>query len=282
MTRSRADEVEALFRQGFSRSQAVIAVFAGDFGLERDTALKIAQGFGGGISLTDEICGALSGAVIVIGLRYGRTKAEDIAAKDRTYAAVQKFMSQFKERHNGETSCTRLVGSTFQTRHNLLRQKGRRLCRNGARSLSGTRLNWWKNYCNRCRDAGGWQSPCVSGLLLPVVRVRLQGCLFNPPLVEPHPGAVSSREGIFPEFVRSRWYRHRRSCTRCCPYPFLSALPRSLPRHTRHRSALRSPVPGSSVRTLRTPCMMTAVQGVHGLPLLQIPSADRPVCSACS
>jgi C_GCAxxG_C_C family probable redox protein len=110
MTRSRADEAEALFREGFSCSQAVLAVFAGDFGLDRDIAIKIAQGFGGGISLTDDICGALSGAVMVIGLRYGRTKAEDIAAKDRTYEAVRKFLLQFKERHNGEMSCTGLVG----------------------------------------------------------------------------------------------------------------------------------------------------------------------------
>ncbi len=110
MTRSRADEAEALFRGGFSCSQAVLAVFAKDFGLDRDIAMKIAQGFGGGISHTDNICGAVSGAVMVIGLRYGRTKAEDLAAKERTYAAVRKFLQQFKERNNGEPGCTRLLG----------------------------------------------------------------------------------------------------------------------------------------------------------------------------
>jgi C_GCAxxG_C_C family probable redox protein len=109
MTRSRADEAEALFKKGFSFSQAVLAVFAGDFGLDRDTALKIAQGFGGGISHTGNICGAVSGAIMVIGLRYGSTKAEDLAAKDRTYAAVKKFLRQFAEYHNGETSCTGLL-----------------------------------------------------------------------------------------------------------------------------------------------------------------------------
>jgi len=110
MTRSRADEAEALFREGFSCSQAVLAVFAGDFGLDRDIALKIAQGFGGGISHTDEICGAASGAVMVIGLRYGRMKADDIAAKDRTYTAVQKFLRQFAQRHSEKTTCTGLLG----------------------------------------------------------------------------------------------------------------------------------------------------------------------------
>ena len=110
MTRSRADEAEALFKKGFSCSQAVLAVFAGDFGLDRDTALKIAQGFGGGISHTDNICGAVSGAVMVIGLRYGRTKADNIAAKDKTYSVVQEFLRQFAQCHSGKTTCTELLG----------------------------------------------------------------------------------------------------------------------------------------------------------------------------
>jgi hypothetical protein len=59
MTRSRADDVEALFRQSFSCSQAVLAVFEGDFGLDQDTAPKIAQDFGGGITHMDNICGAM-------------------------------------------------------------------------------------------------------------------------------------------------------------------------------------------------------------------------------
>jgi C_GCAxxG_C_C family probable redox protein len=110
MTRSRADEAEALFRGGFSCSQAVLAVFAQDFGLNRNISIKIAQGFGGGISHTDNICGAVSGAVMVIGLRYGRTKAEDLAAKDKTYAVVKDFLRQFAQRHGGKTTCTGLLG----------------------------------------------------------------------------------------------------------------------------------------------------------------------------
>ena len=110
MTPSRADEAEELFRTGFSCSQAVLAVFAKDFSLDRDIALKVSQGFGGGISHTDDICGAASGAVMVIGLRYGRTKAADIAAKDRTYAVVQEFLRQFAQRHGGKRTCTGLLG----------------------------------------------------------------------------------------------------------------------------------------------------------------------------
>jgi len=106
---TKADEAAALFRQGFSCSQAVLSAFAPQFRLERDIALRISQGFGAGMGYTDDVCGAISGAIMVIGLRYGRTTAEDKAAKERTYAVVGEFLRRFKER-NGSVECTTLLG----------------------------------------------------------------------------------------------------------------------------------------------------------------------------
>ncbi|HYC20977.1 MAG TPA: C-GCAxxG-C-C family protein [Candidatus Bathyarchaeia archaeon] len=73
---TKEEDAVALFQHGFSCSQAVLSAFAQHFGLERDTALRISQGFGAGIAYTDDICGAVSGAIMVIGLRYGRITAE--------------------------------------------------------------------------------------------------------------------------------------------------------------------------------------------------------------
>ena len=106
---SKAEDAVALFQQGFSCSQAVLSVFAQHFGLERDTALRISQGFGAGIAYADDICGALSGAIMVIRLRYGRITAEDKTAKEKTYAVVGEFLKQFKQ-HNGSIECTGLLG----------------------------------------------------------------------------------------------------------------------------------------------------------------------------
>ncbi|MGD0327134.1 MAG: C-GCAxxG-C-C family protein [Halobacteriota archaeon] len=106
---TKADEAVTLFQQGFTCSQAVLSVFAQDFGLDRDLALRISQGFGAGIAYTDDICGALSGAIMVIGLRYGRIRAEDSAAKERTYAVVGEFLRQFETR-NSSVTCTGLLG----------------------------------------------------------------------------------------------------------------------------------------------------------------------------
>lgn len=62
---AKTDEAVALFKQGFICSQAVLSVFAQDFGLKRDIALRISQGFGAGIAYTDNLCGAVSGAIMV-------------------------------------------------------------------------------------------------------------------------------------------------------------------------------------------------------------------------
>jgi C_GCAxxG_C_C family probable redox protein len=106
---TKANDAVTLFQEGFTCSQAVLSVFAEDFGLGRETALRISQGFGAGIAYTDSICGALSGAVMVIGLRYGRIRADDTAAKEKTYAVVREFLRKFKARH-GSVACTGLLG----------------------------------------------------------------------------------------------------------------------------------------------------------------------------
>jgi C_GCAxxG_C_C family probable redox protein len=106
---TKAEDAVALFQQGLICSNAVLSVFAPDFGLDRDIALRVSQGFGAGIAYTDDICGALSGAIMVIGLRYGRITAEDKTAKEKTYAVVGEFLKQFKQR-NGSVECTGLLG----------------------------------------------------------------------------------------------------------------------------------------------------------------------------
>ncbi|MGZ4849119.1 MAG: C-GCAxxG-C-C family protein, partial [Halobacteriota archaeon] len=72
-------------------------------------ARRIAQGFGAGMSRSDEVCGVVSGAVMVIGLRYGGTRADDTQAKETTYAAVVDFLQRFRKLH-GSLECTTLLG----------------------------------------------------------------------------------------------------------------------------------------------------------------------------
>ena len=102
------------FEEGFSCSQAVLSAFSDMFDLELDLALKISQPFGGGIAHRGDICGAVSGAFMAIGLKHGRTRAEDIPARERTYEAVSSFIQKF-EAAFGSIICKELLGHDLST-----------------------------------------------------------------------------------------------------------------------------------------------------------------------
>jgi len=106
---TKSEDALASFRSGFTCSSAVFSTFSAELGLDPEAAKKISCGFGAGISKTGNICGAVSGAIMVIGLKYGKTKEGDDAATEKTRALVRKFMQEFTERH-GSVNCTELLG----------------------------------------------------------------------------------------------------------------------------------------------------------------------------
>lgn len=97
------------FKSGFLCSQAILSTYGKEFGLDATTAHKIACGFGAGMARLGSTCGAVSGACMVIGLKYGKCIASDNDSKERTYKAFQQFVDEFKER-NKTTICTDLLG----------------------------------------------------------------------------------------------------------------------------------------------------------------------------
>ncbi|MCK5001032.1 MAG: C_GCAxxG_C_C family protein [Anaerohalosphaera sp.] len=98
-----------LYSQGFSCAQSVFAAFADELGVDRDTALKISSGFGGGMGRTGNVCGALTGAIMVIGYRNGTTDAANLTQKLANYDLVEKAISMFRER-SGAIDCRDLIG----------------------------------------------------------------------------------------------------------------------------------------------------------------------------
>ncbi len=97
------------FEQGFACSQAVLSAYGEEMGLDRDTAFKIAAGFGGGMGRMAKTCGAVTGAFMAIGLKYGAIDPEDKATKDKMYDLIQEFANRFKSRH-GTITCQELLG----------------------------------------------------------------------------------------------------------------------------------------------------------------------------
>ena len=108
-----AEKAAATFKEGFSCSQAVLATYCERFGLDKKQAYKLSSGFGGGMHL-DQACGAVTGAFMVIGLKYGRTRADDVEAKMKTAGMVTEFAKKFKARH-GSISCTELIGCNISS-----------------------------------------------------------------------------------------------------------------------------------------------------------------------
>lgn len=103
-----------IFKKGYSCSQAVLSAYGTELGLNEDICLKIAQGFGAGIGRSALICGAVTGAYMVIGLTHGSAKADDRDAKEKVYTLVREFKIRFEE-HNHTCICYELLGCDIGT-----------------------------------------------------------------------------------------------------------------------------------------------------------------------
>lgn len=109
---SKADRIalaEDLFTQGFACSQAVFAAFSDMFGIDMDTALKISSGLGGGVGRMREVCGVVTAASMVLGMKYGTSDSADKKAKAETYSKVREFADKFKEKED-TVICRELLG----------------------------------------------------------------------------------------------------------------------------------------------------------------------------
>jgi C_GCAxxG_C_C family probable redox protein len=102
------------FDEGFSCSQAVFSACTEPLGLDRDTALKVAAGFGGGMGRMALTCGALTGAFMAIGLKYGAIDGKDIETKERAYALIRECAEKFQAQH-GTIACRDLLDCDIST-----------------------------------------------------------------------------------------------------------------------------------------------------------------------
>ena len=102
-----------LFDQGFDCAQTVFSAFAEELDLDEETALKIASGFGGGMHLGD-MCGCVTGGLMVLGLKYGWNEEGDAVGKDLMNRKAQEFERRFRERLGG-LRCRELLETDVST-----------------------------------------------------------------------------------------------------------------------------------------------------------------------
>ncbi len=98
-----------LFYKGCNCSQAVFCAFSDLTGLDEETSLKLASGFGGGVSRLRELCGAVSGMIMAYDMLYGYSDVSNPSIKSEHYKKVQELCNMFKDRV-GSIVCRELLG----------------------------------------------------------------------------------------------------------------------------------------------------------------------------
>jgi C_GCAxxG_C_C family probable redox protein len=96
------------FANSYNCSQSVFSVFAPDFGISKDLSLRLAGPLGAGIARRQEMCGALTGALLALGLKYGKGENGTDEDKKRAYAVAQDFMKDFEAKF-GSVVCLHLL-----------------------------------------------------------------------------------------------------------------------------------------------------------------------------
>lgn len=102
-----ANKAKDLYEQGFYCSQAVLAAFADELGLTEKQALQVGSCFGGGMC-KGEVCGACTGALMVLGMKYGRYIADDWDSQAKANEIAVSFLEQFSK-ENGSYLCSELL-----------------------------------------------------------------------------------------------------------------------------------------------------------------------------
>jgi C_GCAxxG_C_C family probable redox protein len=140
-----------MYRKGYNCAQSVLYAYAADLGLDPIAALKVSSGFGGGMGKIQSVCGAVTGAFMAIGYRFGMTKEGDAAAKEMTYTLVKRFADEFRRSHDS-ILCSDILGCDLNT------PEGKKFYKDN--NLTET--------CARCvGDAAGLLKSYLSGALSP-------------------------------------------------------------------------------------------------------------------
>ena len=101
------------FEKKYHCSQAVLAAFAEELGLTEEQALKLGGCFGGGMC-KGEVCGACTGALMALGLKYGQSDIDDMESRKKTNDVTVEFLDMFKK-ENGSYICKELLGCDLAT-----------------------------------------------------------------------------------------------------------------------------------------------------------------------
>ena len=105
---NRSDKAVLKFLEGYNCAQAVLFSFCDDLQLDQNLALKLSCGLGAGMGRNEEVCGAITGGILALGIQYGRGVNEEKSAMEITYEKTRELMQKFKRKH-GTFICRNLL-----------------------------------------------------------------------------------------------------------------------------------------------------------------------------
>lgn len=108
----RADRAKEMFLQGYNCSQSVVGAFADLFGYDPITAMKFAEGLGGGMGRMRLTCGAVAAMAVLASMKSSSGLPGDLQKRGEIYAVIRKMADEFKE-NNGSIICAELLGSAL-------------------------------------------------------------------------------------------------------------------------------------------------------------------------
>jgi len=108
------------FISGYNCAQSVLFSYSDEIDIDKNTALKIAWAFGAGMGRKQEICGAVTGGIMAISLKYSRFQDEHNPTTEKIYSKTQELMDRFREKH-GTCKCSELLHGC-----NLLTEEGQK------------------------------------------------------------------------------------------------------------------------------------------------------------
>ncbi len=123
----RKEHAIKLFKQQFNCSQAIFTAYRQPDALDEEKALKLSSVFGAGVACTGrELCGAVTGGLLALSLRYGRGDLESIEAKENAYELGKRFMEEF-EKQMGSCSCKTILGMNIGLPENMAKAREMKL-----------------------------------------------------------------------------------------------------------------------------------------------------------
>ncbi len=102
------------FKLGYNCAQSVVLAFQDEIKVDKEFLLKMASPFGAGIASLRDVCGAVSGMIIVFGILYGYDQPKNLQVKTEVYNNARSLIEQFKIKMNSHI-CRDLIAVSEQT-----------------------------------------------------------------------------------------------------------------------------------------------------------------------